>query len=140
MKEVTKLRWWIQIIAEIRRAGFSRCRDIQPLYFTDPLTGFCIIQTVFTYAPGLRTRPIKRTAPVSMSRIRKMKGRSMLTSTGGSGTAVNFIITAVAAAASVPASSTATKLTITCHSREIRVTRKGYRHTHLGEGISQAEF
>jgi len=48
MKEATKLRRWIQVIAEIRRAGFSRCRDIQPLYFTNPLTGFLAIQAVFT--------------------------------------------------------------------------------------------
>jgi hypothetical protein len=52
---------------------------------------------------------MKRMVSVSMSRIKKMKGRSMVTSMGVAGTDVNPTITAVAAAASVPASSTETK-------------------------------
>ncbi len=61
------------------------------------------------FVPGFRTRPTKRMLPVPMSRIRKMNGRSMVTCTGGStGADVTPTITAVAAAASVPASSTET--------------------------------
>jgi len=60
------------------------------------------------YAAGFTTCPRNRMAPLSMSRIRKTNGRSTFTSTGVPGAAVRSITTAVAAAASVPSSSTAT--------------------------------
>ena len=60
------------------------------------------------YVPGLSTRPTKSIDPVSISRIRNMKGRSMVTSTGSPGGIDAGIMTAVAAAASVPDSSTET--------------------------------
>jgi hypothetical protein len=58
MKGATKLRWWIQIIAEIRRAGFSRCWDIQPFYFTNPLTGFRTTDSVYL-GTGIQDAPDK---------------------------------------------------------------------------------
>ena len=48
-------------------------------------------------------RPIKSIVPVSISRMRKMKGRSTVTSIGLPGTAVSLLVTAVAAAGSIPA-------------------------------------
>ncbi len=57
---------------------------------------------------GSSTRPTNRTTPVSLSRIRKMNGLSTVTLTGSGGADSACIMTAVAAAASVPASSTDT--------------------------------
>ena len=62
-----------------------------------------------THCPGINTRPKNRIVPVFISLIKKMNGWSMVTSTGEAGMAVVPTITAVAAAASVPASSTAMK-------------------------------
>lgn len=61
----------------------------------------------FVYRVGSITRPTNSTVPVSISRIRKMKGLSISTRVI-SGIAVKPTITPVAAAASVPASSTET--------------------------------
>jgi hypothetical protein len=59
---------------------------------------------------GSLTRPKKRTSPLALSRMRKRKGRSTLSPRGGgSGLDLDFITTAVAAAASVPFWSTRTK-------------------------------
>ena len=69
-----------------------------------PVTGACAQEN---HALGFRTRPVNRTVPVSMSRIMNMNGRSTLSSMGDVRLPF-FITTAVAAAASVPASSTAT--------------------------------
>ena len=67
-----------------------------------------VLVAVKNYPAGLTIRPIKRIAPVFMSRIRNMKGRLIVNSIGGDGAEVSDTIAAVAAAASVPASSTDT--------------------------------
>lgn len=56
---------------------------------------------------GVVNRPRNRIAPVGLSRIRNTNGRSMVSSTTW-GAEVSLMMTAVAAAASVPCSSTAT--------------------------------
>ncbi len=61
-------------------------------------------------AHGSATRPTNSTVPVGRSRTRKMNGRSTRTSTGLGFADSVCITTPVAAAASVPASSTDTKV------------------------------
>lgn len=58
---------------------------------------------------GFTTFPMNRTVPVVLSRIRKINGWFAVKETGGCIIAVIPIMIAVAAAASVPLSSTATK-------------------------------
>jgi hypothetical protein len=59
-------------------------------------------------AVGSSTRPRKTTEPVARSRMRKRNGRSRRNGIGWGGIPPNLMATAVAAAASVPASSRAT--------------------------------
>ena len=65
--------------------------------------------TVGHYSPGFSTRPTNRMASVARSRIRKIKGRSTIILIGSGLPYTTFsVITLVAAAASVPSSSTDT--------------------------------
>ena len=76
-------------------------------------TGLCAELPGFLgcHCDGSLTRPMKRIAPLALSRMRKRNGWSALKTIGGGGgyrgaMAVAVITTAVAAAASVPLSST----------------------------------
>jgi hypothetical protein len=67
-----------------------------------------LINGMDCYPPGSVTLPTNNIVPVELSRIRKKNGRSTVNSTRSEGREVASMIAVVAAAASVPASSTAT--------------------------------
>ena len=106
---------------------------------------------VYPRTAGSVIRPRNSTAPVSRSRRAKTNGRSTVRLTGSAGAAPAAITTAVAAAASVPFSSTSMLAWWTTaadvepflrrHAREVgRVRIERGRHSQRREDITQAEL